>query len=178
MKRSLLDIPVEERFLEDYTEGSVYEFGSVKVEESQIIEFASRFDPQPFHTDPAAARHTKFGGIVASGWHTAAMAMSMLVKNYVPRGSAIGSPGVDQLRWHLPVRPGDTLSVRVTILETRPSRSKPDRGLLRTFVEVINQHRQVVTSWRGMLIVFRKGHSQIQDILQISSTTVPNTVDS
>lgn len=160
MKQSLLNIPIEKRFLEDYVQGSTYEFGSVAVTESEIIEFARRFDPQLFHTDPSAARQTKFGGIVASGWHTAAMAMSILVENYIPRGSAIGSPGVDQLRWHLPVRPGDTLSVRVTILETRPSVSKPDRGLLRTLVEVMNQRREVVTSWRGMLIVFRKSCQQ------------------
>jgi acyl dehydratase len=154
--QSLLNIPIEKRFLEDYIEGSTYEFGSVTVEESEIIEFARRFDPQPFHTDPSAALQTKFGGIVASGWHTAAMAMRVLVENYIPRGSAIGSPGVDQLRWHLPVRSGDTLSVRVTILETKPSLSKPDRGLLRTLVEVINQNREVVTSWRGMMIMLRK----------------------
>jgi acyl dehydratase len=152
----LLNIPAEKRFFEDYVEGSVYEFGSVKVGEKEIIEFARRYDPQLFHINPAAARATKFGGVVASGWHTAGMAMRLLVENYLPRGSALGSPGVDQLRWHKPVRPGDILSVRVTIAETKPSQSKPDRGLLRSFVEVINQRHEVVTSWRGMMVLLRR----------------------
>ena len=156
MNGSLLDIPAEERFFEDYIAGSVYEFGSVKVEENEIIEFARRYDPQPFHTDPVAARATQFGGVVASGWHTAGMAMKLLVENYLPRGSGLGSPGVDQLRWHKPVRPGDILSVRVTIAETKPSQSKPDRGLLRSFVEVMNQRREIVTSWRGMMVLLRR----------------------
>ena len=156
MDRSLLDIPAEERFFEDYVAGSVYEFGSVKVDENEIIEFAQRYDPQPFHTDPVAARATQFGGVVASGWYTAGMAMKLLVKNYLPRGSSLGSPGVDQLRWHKPVRPGDILSVRVTIAETKPSQSKPDRGLLRSLVEVLNQHHEVVTSWRGMVVLLRR----------------------
>jgi acyl dehydratase len=156
MVGSLLNIPAEKRFFEDYVEGSVYEFGSVKVEEKEIIEFAWRYDPQLFHIDPDAARATKFGGIVASGWHTAGMAMRLLVENYLPHGSGLGSPGVDQLRWHKPVRPGDTLSVRVTVAETKPSQSKPDRGLLRSFVEVMNQRCEVVTSWRGMMVLLRR----------------------
>jgi acyl dehydratase len=156
MNRSLLDIPAEERFFEDYVAGSVYEFGTVKVEENEIIEFARRYDPQPFHTDPVAARATQFGGVIASGWHTAGMAMKLLVENYIPRGSSLGSPGVDELRWHIPVRPGDILSVRVTIVDTTPSQSKPDRGLLWSFVEVLNQRREVVTSWRGMVVLLRR----------------------
>ena len=156
MNKSLLDIPPEERYLEDYTAGSVYEFGSAVVEEKEIIEFARRYDPQPFHIDPVAARATQFGGVVASGWHTAGMAMKLLAENYLPRGSSLGSPGVDNLRWHRPVRPGDILSVRVTIVETKPSQSKPDRGLLRSFVEVLNQNHEVVTSWRGMLVLLRR----------------------
>lgn len=156
MSGSLLDMPAEKRFFEDYVEGSVYEFGSVKVEEREIIEFARRYDPQIFHVDPDAAQHTQFGGIVASGWHTAAMAMRLLVDNYVPRGSSIGSPGVDKLRWHKPVRPGDVLSLRVTITETRLSVSKPDRGILRSYVEVLNQNDEVVTSWRGVGILLRR----------------------
>jgi acyl dehydratase len=156
MNRSLLDIPAEERFFEDYVAGSVYEFGTVKVEENEIIEFARRYDPQPFHTDPVAARATQFGGVIASGWHTAGMAMKLLVENYIPHGSSLGSPGVDELRWHSPVRAGDILSVRVTIVETKPSESKPDRGLLRSFVEVLNQRRAVVTSWRGMAVLLRR----------------------
>jgi len=156
MAESLLDIPAEKRFFEDYTEGAMYEFGSVTVKEEEIIEFARQYDPQPFHTNPDIAQTTGFGGIVASGWHTAGMAMKLLVENYLPGRSALGSPGVDQLRWHKPVRPGDILSVRVTIIETKQSRSNPARGLLRTFVEVMNQQREVVTSWRGMMVLLRR----------------------
>jgi acyl dehydratase len=159
MNGSLLDIPAEKRFFEDYVEGSMYEFGSVEVEEKEIIEYARRYDPQLFHVDPEAALTTPFGGVVASGWHTAGMAMRLLVENYLPRGTSFGSPGVDELRWHKPVRPGDVLSVRATVAETRVSESKPDRGVLRSFIEVLNQRREVVTSWRGMAILQRRNQS-------------------
>jgi acyl dehydratase len=149
MAESLLDIPAEKRFFEDYTEGAMYEFGSVTVKEEEIIEFARQYDPQPFHTNPDIAQTTGFGGIVASGWHTAGMAMKLLVENYLPGRSALGSPGVDQLRWHKPVRPGDILSVRVTIIETKQSRSKPDRGLLRTFVEVMTSNERLLQAGGG-----------------------------
>ena len=151
---ALLNIPAEERYFEDYIAGSVYEFGAVTVEEKEIIEYATRYDPQIFHTDPEAARATQFGSIVASGWHTAGMAMRLLVDNYLPRGTSLGSPGVDELRWYKPVRPGDVLSVRVTILGTRRSESKSDRGIVRSFVEILNQKHDVVTSWKGMVVLF------------------------
>lgn len=153
MVDSLLTIPAENRYFEDYIPGAQYEFGAVLVEEKEILEFASRYDPQIFHTDREAARTTQFGGIVASGWHTAAMAMRLLVDNYLPRGASFGSPGVDELRWHKPVRPGDVLSVRVTIAGTRYSESKPDRGIIRSFLEVLNQEQEVVTSWKGMAVL-------------------------
>jgi acyl dehydratase len=150
---TLLTIPAENRYFEDYVAGSIYEFGAAMVEEREILEFALRYDPQIFHTDREAAVATQFGGIVASGWHTAAMAMRLLVDNYLPRGASFGSPGVDELRWHKPVRPGDVLSVRVTIAGARRSESKPDRGIIRSFVEVLNQKREVVTSWKGMAVL-------------------------
>jgi acyl dehydratase len=153
---SLLNIPAEKRYFEDYIADSVHEFGAVTVEEKDIIEYATRYDPQIFHTDPEAARATQFGGVVASGFHTAGMAMRLLVDNYLPHGTALGSPGVDELRWHKPVRPGDVLSVRVTVVETRRSESKSDRGIIRSFVEVLNQKREVVTSWRGMAVLLRR----------------------
>lgn len=149
----LLTIPAEDRYFEDYVPGSRYEFGAVTVEEREILEFALRYDPQIFHIDREAAKATQFAGIVASGWHTAAMAMRLLVDNYLPRGASFGSPGVDELRWHKPVRPGDVLSVRVTIAGARRSESKPDRGIIRSFVEVLNQKREVVTSWKGMAVL-------------------------
>ena len=123
--------------------------GHVTLEQKEMIAFAKRFDPQPFHTDPAKAKKSIFGGLIASGWYTASVTMRILVDNYVSHVASLGSPGVDALRWLKPVRPGDTLSVRVTIVDTKRSRSKPDRGFVRTSVEVFNQHRDVVMTWKS-----------------------------
>ncbi len=142
--------PVEERYFEDYEEGSVHEFGSIAVEEEEIISFGRRYDPQVFHTDPAKATKTIFRGLVASGWHTAALAMRLIVDHYLSHVASLGSPGVDELRWLKPVRPGNRLSLRVRIVETRRSRTKPDRGIVRSLVEVMNQDHEVVMSWKGM----------------------------
>ncbi|MHB8204007.1 MAG: MaoC family dehydratase [Desulfomonilaceae bacterium] len=146
----------KDRYFEDYRPGTVHEFGSTTVDEAEIIEFARRFDPQPFHIDPEAAKQSVFGGIIASGWHTSSLAMRLLVDHYVSRVASLGSPGVDELRWLKPVRPGDTLSVRVTVLESKLSRSKPDRGTIRSYVEVMNQHQQVVMTWKGIGLVRRR----------------------
>jgi acyl dehydratase len=139
-------------YFEDYVASTVQEFGSIAVEEAEVIAFARRFDPQPFHTDPAAAQQSVFGGLIASGWHTTALTMRMVVEHYLAAAS-LGSPGIDELRWLKPVRPGDTLTVRATVLETQRSRSKPDRGVVRTFVEVLNQHREVVMSMKALNIM-------------------------
>jgi acyl dehydratase len=144
MNDSTPTAPIEGRCLEDYVIGSVSEFGSIAVEEAEIIEFARRFDPQVFHTDPEAAKKTIYGGLIASGWHTASMMMRLIVDHYLPTARSLGSPGIDNLRWIRPVRPGDELSVRVTVLEANRSRSKPDRGVVRSFVEVLNQNHEVV----------------------------------
>ena len=133
----------DNRWFEDYEPGSVYEFGSIRVTEEEVLEFGRRFDPQVFHTDPEAAARTEYGGLIASGWHTAALMMRMYSDHYLPGDSTLVSPGVDELRWLLPVRPGDELSLRVTVLEARPSRTKPDRGIVRSAVEVLNQHGEV-----------------------------------
>ncbi len=133
--------------------GSVYRFGSILVEEKEIVDFAKTYDPQVFHVDPEAAKRTSFGGLVASGWHTVALAMRLLVDNRLSRMANLGSPGVDELRWLKPVRPGDVLSVRLTIMEVRRSQSKPDRGIVRGLVEVLNQSGEVVTTWKGVNIV-------------------------
>lgn len=143
-------------YLEDHVPGSVYEFGSIEVDEKEIVDFASRYDPQVFHTDPEAAKKTSFGGLVASGWHTATLAMRLLVDHRLSHLANLGSPGVDELRWLRPVRPGDKLSIRLTILEVRPSESKPDRGVVKGLVEVLNQAGEVVTSWKGVNIVLRR----------------------
>jgi acyl dehydratase len=143
----------KDRYFEDYLPGDIHEFGSITMREADIIEFARRFDPQPFHIDPEAAKESFFGGLIASGWHTASLTMRLLVDHYVSRVASLGSPGVDEVRWRKPVRPGDTLSVRVTVLESKLSRSKPDRGSIRSYVEVLNQHREVVMTWKGIGIV-------------------------
>ena len=144
MSHSLLDIPQQQRYFDDYIPNSVYEFGKVTVDEAEIIDFAQRFDPQTFHIDTEAAKHTMFGGLIASGWHTAGITMRMLVDYYLPSNASLGSPGLEELNWRKPLRPGDQLSVRVTILDAKRSRSKPDRGIIRTRVETLNQNGEVV----------------------------------
>jgi acyl dehydratase len=151
--------PPADRCFEDYVPGSVHEFGSTEVTADEIISFAKRYDPQDFHADPEAAGKTAYGGLVASGWHTGAMAMRLIVDNYLSHVASLGSPGIDELRWLKPVRPGDRLSVRITVEEARRSRSKPDQGVVRSFVEVINQHGQVVMSWRGLNMLRCRGAS-------------------
>ena len=142
---------------EDFVPGAVRTFGKVLVKEQEIIEFARRYDPQVFHTDPIAARKSPYGGLVASGWHTAAMAMRLIVDHHLSQAASAGSPGVDEVRWLKPVRPGDELSVRVTVLEARRSESKPDRGVVRSLVEVLNQHMEVVMSFKGVNILLCRG---------------------
>jgi acyl dehydratase len=142
--------PVEDRYFEDYVPGSVHEFGLITIDEEQIVAFGKQFDPQIFHTDPEAAKSTMYGGLIASGWHTASLMMREVVRYYLPRAASLGSPGVDELRWYLPVRPGDRLSVRMTVLETSRSRSKPDRGVVTSLFEVLNQEKKVVMSTKGV----------------------------
>lgn len=150
MTRSTFGVPAQDRYFEDYVPGTSHEFGHVTVTEEEIVEFGRRYDPQTFHTDPQGAKQTMYGGLIASGWLTAALMMRLYVLNYLSDASSLGSPGVDELRWLKPVRPGDSLSVRVTIREATRSRSKPDRGIVHAFVEVLNQDREVVMTMRGM----------------------------
>jgi acyl dehydratase len=150
-------VPAEDRYFEDYVPGAVFEYGDTTVTEAEIIEFARRFDPQDIHVDPEAAAHGRFGGLVASGWHTAAMVMRLIVDNFLPKAASLASPGIDELRWLKPVRPGDVLRVRVTVVEATPSRSRPDRGMVRSFVEVLNQDGDVVMSMKPMNIIARRG---------------------
>jgi acyl dehydratase len=150
MNNSTFTIPAERRYFEDYVPDSVHEFGAVAVEQDEVIDFARRFDPQVFHTDPELAKSTIYGGLIASGWHTAGLMMRLFADHYLSKVASLGSPGIDELRWKEPVRPGDELSVRVTVLETKRSRSKPDRGIVRSFIEVINQNREVVMSMKAI----------------------------
>jgi len=126
-------------YFEDYLLGTTYECGSVGIDQASILAFAKEFDPQPFHVDPVAAAAGPYGGLIASGWHTAALVMRLLVENYLAPESSLGSAGLDELRWPHPVRPGDTLRVRATVVESRRSLSKPDRGIVKTVVEAANQ---------------------------------------
>jgi acyl dehydratase len=145
-------VPRHERHFEDYVPGSVYEFGTIRLEEGEIMEFARQFDPQFIHTNPEAAAGGPFQGLIASGWQTAGVMMRLYADHYLPSVASYGSPGVDELRWTRPVRPGDALSIRVSILEANRSRTKPDRGVVRTLIEVLNQNREVVMSLRAINI--------------------------
>lgn len=141
--------PPEQRYFEDYPENAVFEFGDIEVTADEIIDFARRFDPQQMHIDPEAAARGEFGGLIASGWHTAGLMMRLFADHYLPKGG-LASPGIDELRWVRPVRPGDRLSLRVTVLEARRSRSKPDRGLVRASVEVLNQNGEPVMTLKPL----------------------------
>ena len=132
------------RYFEDYLPGVSHDCGSVSVSQAEIISFATQFDPQPFHVEPGAAARGPFGGLIASGWHTAALVMRQLVDHYLSADASLGSPGLDDLRWPEPVRPGDTLRVRVTAVEARRSASKPDRGILKSLIEAVNQDGRTV----------------------------------
>lgn len=142
-----------ERYFEDYPQGAVFEFGEIAVTAEEIIAFATRYDPQPMHVDAAAAASGAFGGLIASGWHTAAMMMRLLADNFLSPASSLASPGIDELRWLRPVRPGDRLSLRVTVLEANRSRSKPDRGMIRGLIEVLNQDGEAVMSLKPMNLI-------------------------
>jgi len=132
-------------YYEDLMPGTVHRFGACKVTREEVVEFASKYDPQPFHLDDEAAAKTHFGRLSASGWHTAAMTMGMLVENMKDnRQAGLGSPGIDELRWVKPVYPGDTLRVENELLSKRRSRSRPDMGILKSATRVYNQNDEVV----------------------------------
>jgi acyl dehydratase len=141
---------IDQRYFEDYVPGLTAEYGPLVVEADEIVAFAQRYDPQDIHTDPARAAGGPFGGLIASGWQTVGLMMRLYVRHYLSSVASLASPGVDELRWLAPVRPGDALSVRVTVRDARRSRSKPDRGLVHTFIEVKNQHGAAVMTMRAM----------------------------
>ncbi len=128
-----------EHYFEDFAPGQVYELGSTTVTEEEIVAFARRWDPQPFHVDPEAAAASVFGGLIASGWHTGAMWMRLYVDSLLDGAASMGSPGIEELRWLAPVRPGDTLHARLTVVEATPSERRPDRGTIRSRAEMVNQ---------------------------------------
>ena len=149
MSSSQFSVPINERYFEDYLPGSAYEYGPIAVSEADIVEFAKKFDPQDIHTNPEKAAQGPFGGLIASGWHTASLMMRLFVDHYISSVAAIASPGVDELRWTKPVRPGDSLWIRVSVIESRRSQSKPHLGIVRVQVEVMNQHKEKVMSLKS-----------------------------
>lgn len=151
-----LPAPISDRWFEDYVPGSVFEFGYVTLSEKEIIAFARGYDPQPIHTDPAWSATGPFGGLIASGVHTIAACMRLYVAHYISQVASLASPGLDEIRWPRPVRPGDRLHIRVTVTGARASRSKPDRGLVHSAVETLNQSDEVVLSFTAMNFFARR----------------------
>lgn len=141
------------RYFEDYPIGVEQEVGSVSISEADMIDFASKYDPQDFHIDPEKAAASPFGGLIASGWHTAAAVMRLLVDRYLDSASSLGSPGVDELRWLAPVRPEDVLTVHARIIDARRSKSRPERGLIHTKAEVFNQDGVLVMSMKAVNLI-------------------------
>ena len=144
------------RYLEDLAAGVMFTSGSVRIDKDEIMTFAAAFDPLPFHLDEEAARDTIFGGLAASGWHTAAVTMKLMVESdFKPAGGIVGA-GFDELRWPRPVRPGDELHVEGEVLETRPSKSNPRQGLVKVRTATMNQRGEVVQLSVGNLVVQRR----------------------
>jgi acyl dehydratase len=150
--------PAARFYWEDFVVGRTREFGHYLVTRSAVLEFAREFDPQPFHIDDDAARQSLFGKLAASGWHTCAMAMRMLCDGYLLESASLGSPGIEHLTWPHPVFPGDTLSMRSTVLASRPLASRPTVGLVRSRSEMLNQDEQIVLTMEGAGF-FRRRHA-------------------
>jgi len=141
---------------EDLKEGEVRRFGPRVLTREEILAFAREWDPQPFHIDEAAAARSPFGGLIASGWQTAALVMRLVVDGMLADSTSMGSPGLDELKWLKPVRPGDALSVEVTLDEVTPSRSKPDRGSVRVTYRCTNQRGETVMSMVARILFLRR----------------------
>ncbi len=151
-------VSIADRYFEDYLEGDVHRFGPIAVDKDEVVSFARRFDPQTMHTDPEAAKRTPFGGLIASGWHTAGLMMRLYVEHYLTHVASLASPGVDELRWLKPVRPGDMLSAPAsrTASKAVASKSKSDRGAVTSFVEVINQAGEAAMTLKIVNFIARR----------------------
>ncbi|HWI25789.1 MAG TPA: MaoC family dehydratase [Stellaceae bacterium] len=147
---------MDERYLDDFTVGERFVTRGVTLTESLIIGFAMTYDPQPFHIDVEAARESNYGGLIASGFQTLALGFRMVLETGIFRASSMGSPGFDELRWLLPVRPGDTLHTELEVTEKKPSRSKPDRGILRVAYRIRNQKEEDVLTFLSMHLLRRR----------------------
>jgi len=152
----MTDRKLAKQYLEDYAVGQVYRTGPARISKDQILTFATQFDPQPYHLDEEAARKSVFGGLAASGWHTAALTMRLLVDSEFRPANGILGVGFDELSWPRPVRPGDELCVESEVLEVRLSKSRPDRGLIRVRTTTLNQDGEPVQIYTGNLLVPRR----------------------
>ncbi|GAC1363291.1 MAG: MaoC family dehydratase [Ktedonobacteraceae bacterium] len=144
------------RYFEDFQVGDSFELGSKQVTEEDILAFARQFDPQPFHIDPEAAKNSSFGGIIASGWHTMGIFMRMFVDEILNKSASLVSPGVDEVRWLKPVRPGDVLRGRFIVTECTASRSRPEMGIVRSRCEALNQKDELVMTMAGIHFLGRR----------------------
>lgn len=143
-------------YFDDFSVGRVLELGAITLDKEAIVGFASQYDPQPFHIDEEAALDSPFGGLIASGWHTCSALMRLMCDAYILDSASIGSPGVEQIRWLKPVRVGDTLTARVEVVESRPSRSKSDRGSVLTDLIAVNQHGQTAMTMRSWCMFMKR----------------------
>jgi len=143
-------------YLDDFAVGQTYGSGRLKIETDRIKSFAAEFDPQPFHLDEEAARQTMFGGLAASGWHTCCLFMRMIADGFVNNSASMGAPGVDEVKWLMPVRPGDDLKLRATVLDKRASKSRPDMGFVRFKFEMLNASGAVVMILESSLMQGRR----------------------
>ncbi len=143
-------------YFEDFEPGTVFELGERTLAKEDIVTFAREYDPQPFHVDEEAARESAFGGLIASGWHTGSVFMRLYADALLSRAAAMGSPGVEELRWLKPVRPGDTLTARLTVLDTTPSARNPKRGTVHLFSEVENQRGETVMTMKARGLFARR----------------------
>ena len=142
---------------EDFAEGSIAHYGPRVITREEIVAFAAEFDPQPMHLDEEAARHTMVGGLIASGWHTVCIQMRMIADGFVNKSASMGAPGVDEVRWLKPVWPGDSVTVRATVLQSRVSNSRPGLGLVKFLHEMLNQHGERVMTLVSTAMVARRG---------------------
>lgn len=146
--------------LDDFVPGQVYQLGQRTLGRDEIVAFARDWDPQPFHVDERAAAASIYGELIASGWHTVCVFMRLFADGLLNRAAAMGSPGVDELRWLRPVRPGDTLEARLEVLEVRPSRSRPDRGIVRARSVVRNQQGEDVLTFVATILFARRTNGE------------------
>lgn len=156
MSTAVSATPAEKLYWEDFALNAEFEFGNKTVSREEIIEFATQFDPQYFHVSDEEAAPSPFGGLIASGWHICAMTMRMICDGFLLNTAGMASPGVENVRWKVPVRPGDTLRVRARVIETRASSTRPEMGIVRWHWDVMNQHDQSVTEVESTAMLYRR----------------------